>query len=181
MKRINYLLILAAVFTLAQSFTPNRNEAPSDPLCTSPICARIDGYPFDFREQNKFATSFNASQDAVIFTFYGNKIKDKNGVYNDQKIEVEVPLKALEQGNVSSKKVHFEFNKQKFYSLPSETDFFVTDLKWNADKSGFSITASFETNVKQSASVDVNEPILGIKGQFENVTVNLPSAATAQK
>nr|MBP7389976.1 hypothetical protein [Chitinophagales bacterium] len=62
MKRINYLLILAAVFTLAQSFTPNRNEAPSDPLCTSPICARIDGYPFDFREQNKFTTSFNANQ-----------------------------------------------------------------------------------------------------------------------
>lgn len=181
MRRSNYLLMTVAIFLLAQSFTTNRNEAPSDPLCTSPICARIDGYPFDFRDQNKFATSFNAAKDAVVFSFYGNKVKDKFGNYNDQKIEVEIPMKSLEKGNVASKAVTYEFNKQVFYSLANETDFFVTDLQWNSDKTAFTITASFETNVKKTAAYDVNEPVLGVKGQFENITVNLPSVAVAQK
>lgn len=183
MKNVLNVSVLALVFLASQSFTTNRNrnEAPSDPLCTSPICARIDGYPFDFREQNRLAVSLNNTNDAVVFTFWGNKVKDKAGNFNDQKIEVEIPIAALEKGNVAKKKVTYEFNKQTFYSLPAETDFFVTDLRWNDDKSSFTITASFETNVKRTTYADISEPVLGIKGQFENISVNVPSAVTAQK
>jgi hypothetical protein len=134
MKKLSYTFIIATLAIMIQSFQPVRQTAPSDPLCNSSICARIDGYPFDFNTSSKLSAMLNESHDVITFVFNGNIIKNKNGQTAEQKIEVAVPVKDLAKGYVLNKTVTYHFNNQIFASLPSETDLFVTDLEWNEDK-----------------------------------------------
>lgn len=79
-----------------------------------------------------------------------------------------------------NKTVTYHFNNQMFANLPSETDFFVTDLEWNEDKTAFIVTASFESNVKKIVNYGVEVLVLGIKGQFEEMVVKMPSTMIVQ-
>ncbi len=79
-----------------------------------------------------------------------------------------------------NKTVTYHFNNQMFANLPSETDFFVTDLEWNEDKTAFKVTASFESNVKKIVNYGVEVLVLGIKGQFEEMVVKMPSTMIVQ-
>jgi len=120
------------------------------------------------------------SHDVIISVFIGNIIKNKNGQTAEQKIEVAVSIKDLAKGSVLNKTVTYHFNNQMFANLPSETDFFVTDLEWNEDKTAFKVTASFESNVKKIVNYGVEVLVLGIKGQFEEMVVKMPSTMIVQ-
>ncbi len=120
------------------------------------------------------------SHDVIISVFIGNIIKNKNGQTAEQKIEVAVSIKDLAKGYVLNKTVTYHFNNQMFANLPSETDFFVTDLEWNEDKTAFKVTASFESNVKKIVNYGVEVLVLGIKGQFEEMVVKMPSTMIVQ-
>lgn len=180
MKKLNYTLLAVLIALIAQSFQPIRQAAPSDPLCNSSICARIDGYPFDFNTDSKLSAVLNENHDVITFVFNGNLIKNKSGQTAEQKIEVAVPIKDLAKGYVLNKAVTYHFNNQVFTSLPNETDLFVTDLEWNTDKTVFKVTASFETNVKKIVNDGIDVPVLGIKGQFEEMVVKMPSTMVVQ-
>jgi len=178
MKKLSFTLALVAILT--QSFQPVRQSVPSDPLCNSSICARIDGYPFDFNTGSKISALLNENHDVITFVFNGNMIKNKNGQTAEQKIEVAVPIKDLAKGYILNKSVTYHFNNQVFASLPNETDLFVADLEWNADKTVFKVTASFESNVKKVVNDGIEVPVLGIKGQFEDMVVKMPSTMIVQ-
>lgn len=179
MRKLPLFLLLALSFVAFSSFEDE--EIITDEAILFQIkngyAIRIDGFRFDARDQSSSSASLSESNGTIVtnLTFYGNSVRTKNGSYNPQRIDIAYAYAEGAPGNVSLQKVQFEFNKQKYFMLPTETTFTVKEIDWANDHKSFALTAEFDAKVKQMFANDGNTPILNIKGKIEKLRVEVPA------
>lgn len=184
MRKLPLFLLLALCFVGFSSF--EEEEIITDEAILFQIkngyAIRIDGFRFDAREQNSSAATLAQSNGTIVtnLTFYGNSVRTKSGSYNPQRIDIAYAFAEGNPGNVSLQKVQFEFNKQKYFMMPTETTFTVKEINWANDHKSFALTAEFDAKVKQLFANDGNTPVLSIKGKIENLRVDVPAVVLDQ-
>lgn len=180
MKKLPFAFLLMFAPVLGSSFT-EEEEIITDEAVLFQIkngyAIRIDGFGFDAREKNSVTASL-ADRNGTIttaLTFWGNNTKTKDGGTNPQRIDIDFAFNEGKIGNIAVNKLQFEFNKQKFYHLPEETNFNIKSITWSSDHKSFNMTADFDCKVRKVFASDGNTPILNIKGKIENLRVEVPA------
>ena len=143
--------------------------------------ASIDGKPFDSRRQDRYtAAVINTGADGKTgadLTFYGNDYMDENGNAFQESLEFKYAFSEAAVGNVSGQKIVFQFNNQKFLSIPGETQIKVTKVKYNADRSAFTMSAEFRGKMLMWKGPGQDQPIVTVKGKMEDINVSAPASA----
>ena len=168
MKKMPLFLTLSAfVFSALSSSAAGPN---------TPLKAKIDGADFELKNGSKYVALLNEENKTAVVTFYGNDVKDKDGKSHPQKINVAYVLNP--GGQPVIKGVVFEFNEQKFWSLP-DAAMNVSKLEWSKDKKSFLLSANFDCKVQKNQTSANYEGIIGIQGSIENVQVTVAQSDVA--
>ena len=184
MKKITTTYAIIAFLLIACSFKTKPEISTALPK-QSNFTVRIDGYPFDAKiGDNSLATLVDNRLESrgttATITLVGNDVKDKEGNYNAQKLEIEYVFRDGALGFVTAKKIMFEFNTQKFYNVAGSARLNITKAEFSADKKTVLLSANFTCKVKKSSLTEDVLPVLGISGKIEDMIVDVPKSVTEE-
>ena len=181
MNKLLKTFSLAALFALTASVSSSaQGTAPqykNDGLFT----ARIDGKNFVSRGHDKYTAAVSNQSDyskheqGADLTFFGGKFYDANGNAFEESLEFKYAFSEATTGDVSGQKIVFQFDNQKFLSIPGQTKIHITQVHYNADRTALVVSADFEGKMLQWVAPGQSQPIVHVKGKMENINVTIPT------
>jgi len=173
-------LMLTAILFFAGSFKSGTPGNTANYKNDGYFMASIDGRFFDSRSHDRYTaevihkTSGDKDELSTDLTFYGNDYFDQSGNMFQESLELKYAFNESATGNVASQKIVFQFNNQKFLSIPGETRIHVTKMQFTADKSAFVMSADFEGKMLKWVGPGEDQSIIRVKGKMENIHVSFP-------
>jgi len=191
MQRLYIILLLLTTILVGESFKlrPHRSEQFKN---DGNITATVDGKVFDLRDANKYTAELkNVSIDNAVFSsqkndkltrvtaafkFYGMDFTDRQGNLYSENITVDYNFGDGALGEPTNQRIVMNYEDQQYYNIPSETKITVTKLEWNADKTSFVMSASFDCLVHRWGMPGNAKQALHLTGKMENVNVTVPAS-----
>ncbi len=185
MKNLVKTFALAGLFLFAASLKNGQGADSPQFKNEGHFSASIDGKRFDSR--NKYTaevvnrSEYSKHEQSTALTFFGGTYYDQSGNSFEESLQLQYAFADATVGNVSGQKIVFHFNNQKFLSIPGQTKIRVTNVHYNADRTAMILSAEFEGKMLEWVKPGESQPIVNVKGKFENINVTVPtSAPTAQ-
>ena len=182
MNHLLKTLMLAAILFFAGSFKSSIPDNTAHYKNDGYFMASIDGQIFDSRNQDRYTAEIinNVSGDKVTpgadLIFYGNDYFDQSGNLFQESLEFKYAFNESSTGDVTGQKIVFQFNNQKFLSIPGETKIHVTKMRFNTDRSAFVMSADFEGKMLKWVAPGEDQSIITVKGKMENINVSVPAS-----
>jgi len=178
---------LIAFFFFAASFKNGQQSDTPRYKNQGYFTASIDGKPFDTRTYNKYTaevvkqSEYSKNDQSADLTFFGGTYYDQNGNQFAESLQLKYVISEASLGNASGQKIVFQFNNQKFISIPGQTKIHITKIEYSADRTSMVMSADFDGKMIEWAAPGQSKPIVHVKGKMENINVTVPaSAPTAQ-
>jgi len=174
-------LAFASIFLFAASLksgpSTDTNRFKSEGFFT----ASIDGKAFDTRSYDRYTAEVSlpagngSAEKSTDLTFFAGNHYDQNGNLFEESLQFKYALSAASLGDASSQKIVFQYNQQKFISIPGETKIKITAVRYSTDHSSMYVSATFDGKMTQWAAPGQPAPIIHVKGRMENINVSLPA------
>jgi hypothetical protein len=182
---MNHLLkstILVSIFLFAASLkSGQQTESPRFKHVGS-FTASIDGRPFDTHHYEKYTAEISsqpgiskAGQSADL-TFYGGTHYDRSGNVFEETLQFKYQVDASGAGTISAQKIVFDFDNQKFMSIPGQTKFTITKAEYSSDRTSMIVSAVFEAKMTPWVAPGQAAPIIKVKGKMEGISVSVPAS-----
>jgi len=168
MKKLTTIILFSCVMFATESFTGNIPK-------TSPAYSfTVDRAPFEAMTVNNYYAVLDYNSPTAKLTFNGKAVVSKDGKELPTKLEIDYTLRGDALGEVNVTRVAYEYNNQK-YNLQAGTAFMsITKMKWSADRKNFTLCADIFCKVRPNYIMEEFVPVLVIRGNVQNITVNLP-------
>ena len=178
---MNHLLkafTLIAIVIFADSFKL-ANRPDTHVKAEGYFTAKIDGKLFDSRSQDNYTAEVSSKDPAhptADITFFGNNYADASGNIFQESLEFKYAFGERATGSVPDQKIVFQFDNQKFLSVPGQTQITVTKMQWNPDGNSYVVSADFQGKMVKWAAPGQDQPIVTVKGRMENINVSVPAS-----
>lgn len=169
---------LIAIFISADSFKLS-NQPDTHFKSEGYFYAKIDGKVFDSRSQDRYTaevTGTAAGQQNADIMFFGNSYYDASGNMFNESLQFKYAFNEQATGAVADQKIIFQFDNQKFLSVPGQTQIVVTKMKWNTDGNSYVMSADFQGKMLKWCGPGQDQPIVTVKGRMENINVSVPAS-----
>lgn len=166
---------LIAIVLFADSFKLS-NQADIHFKSEGYFTAKIDGKLFDSRSQDRYTaevTATAAGKSNADIMFFGSDYFDGSGNLYRESLEFKYAVNGTAAGNVADQKIVFQFENQKFLSIPGQTKINVTKMELSADGSNYIVSADFQGKMVKWAAPGQDQPIVTVKGKMENIQVSV--------
>ena len=175
MKKIITTTLLIGVLLFNESFTGNM---PNTIVKGNKVGfnLNIDAAPFDAKAENSYSAQLLNDGKTASITFMGNEGRDAAGNILPNKIQLNYVVKDGALGEVSINNVSYEYNGQKYNGLPGTAFMSVTKMKWNDDHKSFVMSADLFCKVQKTYIMEEFVPVFVIRGNVQNVTVNVAAS-----
>ena len=180
-------LTLVAFFLFAASFKSGQQGDTPRYKNQGYFSASIDGKRFDSRSNNKYTaevvnkSNYSKNDQSADLTFFGGTYFDQSGNAFEESLQLKYAYSEASVGSVNGPQMVFQFNNQKFLSIPGKTKIHITKMQLSADRASMIVSADFEGKMMEWAAPGQSKPIVNVKGKMENINVTIPnSAPTAQ-
>ena len=176
---MNHLLkafTLIAIVVFADSFKL-ANQADTHFKSEGYFTAKIDGKLFDSRSQDRSTAEVTAAagKSNADIMFFGNDYFDSHGNLCQESLEFKYAFNGTATASLDDQKIIFQFDNQKFLSIPGQTKIHITQIHYNADKTALVVSADFEGKMLQWVAPGQSQPIVHVKGKMENINVTIPT------
>ena len=178
MKKLLLMVFLLPLFAIAQDDVFPSQEELFKIKNNKGYTARIDGLYFNARENNNYTATLQSS-NIVQINLLGNSTKDKSGSMYKQSIMLEC---SIENDKLEPLRVVYDLAGKKYLAHQGEVIMDVSKLEWSPSRSGFTLTGSFETNVKRPLD-DGLTVIMNVKVRMADldVVVGSPEKTVAEQ
>jgi len=169
---------LIAIVLFADSFKLS-NKADARFKSEGYFTAKIDGKLFDSRSQDRYTaevTTTEAGKKNADIMFFGNDYFDRSGNLCQESLELKYAFSGLTASSIADQKIVFQFDNQKFLSVPGQTKINVTKMELSADGSNYLVSAEFQGKMVKWAAPGQDQPIVTVKGRMENIQVSIPES-----
>jgi hypothetical protein len=186
MKNTLKTLTLVSIFLFAASLKSGQQGDAPHYKNQGYFTASIDGKLFDTRSYNKYTadvenkSDYSKYEQSADLTFFGGTYYDQNGNQFGESLQFKYVFSESTLGDASGQKIVFQFNNQKFISIPGQTKIHISKAQFNADRTSMTVSADFDGKMLQWVAPGQPQPIVHVKGKMENINVTIPvSAPTA--
>jgi hypothetical protein len=174
-------LTLVAIFFFAASLKSGQKTDASRFKSDGYFTASIDGSAFDTRSYDRYTAEVTNESDyakgekSTDLTFYAGNHYDQNGNLFEESLQFKYALTASTIGDALGQKIVFQYNQQKFISIPGQTKIKITQVRYSTDHSSMYVSATFDGKMTQWAAPGQPQAIIHVKGRMENINVSLPA------
>lgn len=169
MKKLFTLPAITALMFALQSFSPNQSLPK--------FAFTIDGAPFVAATVNSYTAALAYDSPTAQLTFNGEAVSGKNGQKFPTKLEIDYTFRGDALGEVNVTRVVYEYNNQKYYLQPGSAFVSITKMKWNSNRTNFTLCADIFCKVKPNYVMEEFVPVFVIRGNVQNITVTLPMSS----
>jgi hypothetical protein len=172
--------MLIGLFLFAASLKSGDGTAPRFKH-TGYFTASIDGRPFDTHHYEKYTAEMTGQPESrgdqnADITFYGARHLDRSGNVFEESLKFNYLAQAGKPGEISTQKIVFDFDNQKFMSIPGQTKFTITKAEYNSDRTSVIVSATFEAKMTLWVEPGHAAPIIKVKGRMEDINISVPAA-----
>ena len=173
-------LAFAAIFLFAASLKSGQSTDANRFKSEGYFTASIDGRPFDTRTYDRYTAEVTKDDNAksTDLTFFAGNHYDQNGNLFEESLQFKYALNEASVGDASNQKIVFQYNQQKFISIPGQTKIKITQVRRSTDGSSLYVSATFDGKMTQWVAPGQAAPIIHVKGKMENINVSLPAPTT---
>ena len=172
--------LFVAIFFFAASLKSGQSTDANRFKSEGFFTASIDGRPFDTRTYDRYTAEVAKPEDAkssasTDLTFFAGNHYDNNGNLFEESLQFKYALATAGLGDAPSQKIVFQYNQQKFISIPGKTKIKITAIHYSTDHTSMYVSATFDGKMTQWAAPGQASPIIHVKGRMENINVSLPA------